>query len=97
MKNGHIMMKLCVTLFFIGLMIVASSDSRSNEATMLSRESSRKDAENSKKHTCRRLLDSAAFDLHAGHFYTFVTIHKALIYRFYDDSTCMLMMPAIDF
>ena len=47
MKNGHIMMKLCVTLFFIGLMIVASSDSRSNEATMLSRESSRKDAENS--------------------------------------------------
>ena len=50
-----------------------------------------------KKHTCRRLLDSAAFDLHAGHFYTFVTIHKALIYRFYDDSTCMLMMPSIDF
>ena len=49
MKNGHIMMKLCVTLFFIGLMIVASSDSRSNEATMLSRESSRKDAENSTK------------------------------------------------
>ena len=48
MKNGHIMMKLCVTLFFIGLMIVASSDSRSNEATMLSSESFRKDAENSK-------------------------------------------------
>ena len=47
MKNGHIMMKLCVTLFFIGLMIVASSDSRSNEATMLSSESFRKDAENS--------------------------------------------------
>ena len=49
MKNGHIMMKLCVTLFFIGLMIVASSDSRSNEATMLSSESFRKDAENSTK------------------------------------------------
>lgn len=56
MKNGHIMMKLCGTLFFIGLMIVASSDSRSNEATMLSSESFRKNAENSIEKSCFDIL-----------------------------------------